>query len=126
LVFVFLAGFGFTQFYGKIDDLANTLFQPSDKRKNSHITWSSPDNITYGTRLGDTQLSATPSVHGKFVYSPLEGHLLSAGTHRLHVDFIPDDIENYKTASKNVMINVLRATPIIEKNDLDDVTNETQ
>ena len=34
------------------------------------IAWPTPDPITYGTRLGAAQLSATASVPGKFIYNP--------------------------------------------------------
>lgn len=112
----FLAGFGFTQFYGKIDDLANTLFQPSDKRKNSNITWNPSDNIIYGTTLSGDQLNAKSPAAGKFYYNPEDGYLPNAGTKKLHVEFIPYDIANYKTASKDVMINVLKADPEVTWN----------
>ena len=72
------------------------------------IGWSDPEDITYGTPLTSTQLNAvSPWVDGTFVYTPAEGTVLSAGTHTLHVDFIPDDTEMYATASKDVTINVL-------------------
>lgn len=111
----FLAGFGFTQFYGKIDDLANILFQPSDKRKSVNITWK-PDDITYGMELNEKQLNARASEDGNFFYKPAKGTLLSAGTTQLHVDFMPYENEKYKTVSKNATIDVLKATPMIDCN----------
>ncbi len=80
------------------------------------ITWANPDNITYGTPLGDTQLNAsasvsgTPSVPGSFSYTPAGGTVLSAGSGQgLHADFSPAEPNNYNTASADVQINVLKA-----------------
>jgi len=76
------------------------------------ITWSSPADITYGTALGGSQLNAT-SIPGTFTYTPAAGTILNAGMHTLHVDFIPTDTETYTTASKDVTINVNKATAAI-------------
>src|SRR5438874_847850 len=78
------------------------------------ITWTTPADIIYGTALGATQLDATASVPGTFVYMPPIGTVLSAGTAQtLSVAFTPTDAANYTTASKTVSINVLKATPVI-------------
>ncbi len=37
------------------------------------ITWNNPANIVYGTALSATQLNATASVRGTFVYTPAAG-----------------------------------------------------
>ncbi len=72
------------------------------------ITWNNPADITYGTALSGTQLNATVSVAGSFVYTPAAGTVLSEGNGQtLHVDFTPTDTANYNTASKDVMINVV-------------------
>jgi hypothetical protein len=70
------------------------------------ITWSKPADITYGTVLSSTQLNATASVPGSFVYTPASGTVLSAGTHILHADFTPTDTANYTNATADVTINV--------------------
>lgn len=76
------------------------------------ITWSNPADITYGTALSGTQLNATASVAGSFVYTPAAGTVLSAGSAQtLSVDFTPTDTANYNTASASVLINVT-ARPI--------------
>jgi len=78
------------------------------------ITWNNPADIVYGTALSGTQLNATASVAGTFVYSPAANAVLNAGNGQtLHVDFTPTDSSNYTTASKNVLINVSKATPTI-------------
>jgi YVTN family beta-propeller protein len=74
------------------------------------IIWSNPADILSGTPLSSTQLNATASVPGNFVYAPSSGTLLNAGTQTLHVDFTPTDTANYNTVSKDVTINVL--TPV--------------
>ena len=83
------------------------------------INWSNPADIVYGTLLGPTQLNATTSfngsaVQGSFVYTPPTGTLLSAGSNQtLAVTFTPTDTTNFNSASANVKLNVLKATPII-------------
>ena len=43
------------------------------------ITWAKPTDITYGTAPCATQLDATTTVPGSFVYTPAAGTVLSAG-----------------------------------------------
>jgi len=75
------------------------------------ITWSNPVNITYGTALSATQLNATASVPGTFVYSPILGTVLNAGNGQtLSVTFTPTDGTVYNSTSANVLINVSKAT----------------
>jgi hypothetical protein len=73
------------------------------------ITWANPAAITYGTALSGTQLNATASVPGSFVYSPAAGVVLDAGNGQtLSVTFTPTDGSNYGQAVKSVPINVLK------------------
>jgi gliding motility-associated-like protein len=79
------------------------------------ITWPTPAAITYGTALSATQLNATSSVAGVFVYTPTAGTLLNAGTNQvLSVDFTPTDAANYN-AINNIqrLITVNKANPVI-------------
>ena len=89
------------------------------------ITWSNPANITYGTALGGTQLNATASTPGAFVYTPAVGTVLSAGTHTLHVDFTPTDTVNFSSASADVTINVNKATAAITLGSLSHIYDGT-
>lgn len=77
------------------------------------ITWHQPAPITYGTALSSTQLDATASVPGTFVYSPAAGSVLSAGSQTLSVTFTPADTTDYKTATASVSLTVNKATPVI-------------
>jgi len=77
------------------------------------VTWNTPAAITYGTTLSATQLNATASVPGSFVYSPAAGTLLTAGTHTLGVTFTPTDNTDYATASATSSIVVNQATPTV-------------
>jgi hypothetical protein len=78
------------------------------------ITWPTPADITYGTALGATQLNATSSVPGSFVYAPVAGTVLNAGpAQALSVTFTPTDTANYATATRTVSINVLKVMPVI-------------
>ena len=93
------------------------------------ITWNNPADITYGTALSGTQLNAVASVPGTYVYTPVAGTVLNAGTQTLHVDFTPTDTANYNTASKDVTINVInviqKTTPTITWNNPADITYGT-
>src|SRR6185503_7760614 len=78
------------------------------------ITWTTPADIIYGTALSATQLNATASVPGTFVYTPAAGAVLSAGAAQtLSVSFTPTDAANYTSATRTVSINVLKATPVL-------------
>src|SRR5207253_9994978 len=69
------------------------------------LSWSAPADITYGTPLGGTQLSATSSVPGAFAYSPPAGTILGAGAgQRLSAAFTPTDAANYAAAATAVPI----------------------
>ena len=75
------------------------------------ISWADPAGIVYGTALGDGQLCASSSVPGTFTYSPAAGAMLPAGDGQtLHVEFAPDDTSSYAPATRNVTINVSKAS----------------
>jgi hypothetical protein len=73
------------------------------------ITWATPSAITYGTPLSPTQLNATASVAGTFVYSPASGTVLGAGSQTLSVTFTPIDTTDYNTATATVTLVVTAA-----------------
>ena len=77
------------------------------------ITWATPASITYGTALGSTQLDATASVPGTFVYSPAAGNVLTAGTQTSFGDLHAQDTTDYTTATDTVQLIVKQATPTI-------------
>src|SRR5207253_2317907 len=81
-------------------------------KASSTITWPAPADITYGTALSATQLNATASAPGTFVYTPAAGTVLDAGSHTLSVTLTPNDA-NYTSATKTVTIEVLKATSTI-------------
>jgi Listeria/Bacterioides repeat len=85
------------------------------------ISWSTPENIVYGTILDNTQLTASANfnsaeVIGTFDYTPKDGDKLNAGPHTLSVVFTPADAENYNSVSKSVQLNVDKASPVITWN----------
>jgi Abnormal spindle-like microcephaly-assoc'd, ASPM-SPD-2-Hydin len=80
------------------------------------ITWPTPAAINSGTALSSAQLDATASVSGTFVYSPVAGAVLPAGTDTLSVTFTPTDTSSYNsaTASVELVVNtVSKTTPTI-------------
>ena len=77
------------------------------------ITWANPAAITFGTALSATQLNATASVAGTFVYSPAAGTVPGAGSQTLSVTFTPTDTTDYSTATATVILVVNKAAPTI-------------
>ncbi|MGA9673560.1 MAG: Ig-like domain repeat protein [Terracidiphilus sp.] len=77
------------------------------------ITWANPAAIAYGTALSATQLDATSTVAGTFVYTPAAGTVLTAGSHTLSVTLTPTDTTDYTTATTTVTIIVNQAAPAI-------------
>jgi len=77
------------------------------------ITWANPADITVGTALSATQLNATASVGGTFVYAPISGTVLSQGAGQtLSTSFTPTDAAHYNNATATATINVV-AAPVI-------------
>jgi len=79
------------------------------------ITWNPPASIEYGTALSATQLDATASVPGTFVYMPPAGTVLQAGPQTLAATFTPTDT-NYAIATGTVTLTVTAAAPVITWN----------
>ena len=66
------------------------------------ITWPTPAPITQGTALSATQLNATTTVAGSFVYTPGAGTVLPAGSYTLSTTFTPTNTTLYTSATKTV------------------------
>jgi hypothetical protein len=77
------------------------------------VTWATPAPITYGAALSGTQLNATTGVAGSFVYAPISGTVLGAGSHLLSVTFTPTDALTYTSASGSVTLTVNKVTPVV-------------
>ena len=76
------------------------------------ITWAAPAAIPAGTALSGTQLNATASMPGTFVYTPPVGTVLNSGQNQLLLaQFTPADTANYKSASLSVNITVTGSSP---------------
>jgi hypothetical protein len=85
-------------------------------KANPVITWSAPAAITYGTALSGTQLNASPSTPGNFVYNPAAGAVLAAGTQTLNATFTPTDTTNFNTVTPSVSLTVNKASLTITAN----------
>ena len=73
------------------------------------ITWLDPALIYYPTPLSGTQLNASASVPGSFVYTPPSGTVLSPGAGQtLQVDFTPTDTVNYNSVTDFALITVIQ------------------
>ena len=71
------------------------------------ISWPTPTAIPFGTALGASQLDATASLPGTFVYSPATGTVLQSGAQTLSVTFTPMDTADYTTATATVTLIVI-------------------
>ncbi|BDX36764.1 hypothetical protein CYCD_01190 [Tenuifilaceae bacterium CYCD] len=90
------------------------------------ITWENPSDIVFGDTLTETQLNATSNVDGVFKYTPDIGTLLNVGSSQLlNVSFTPTDTLNYAGTSKTVLINVIKATPVIVWENPEDIVYGT-
>lgn len=77
------------------------------------LSWPTPSPITYGTALSNTQLNATTTPAGTFVYTPNSGTVLNAGTQTLSVAFAPNDTTDYNTASGSTTLTVTQAAGMV-------------
>jgi len=94
---------------------ATAIVTPTVNKATLTINWATPAAISYGTALSGTQLNATSTAAGTFVYSPAAGTVLPVGTNTLTVTFTPTNAANYttSTATAHVMLTVNKATPAI-------------
>ncbi|MBM3639430.1 MAG: hypothetical protein FJW98_08390, partial [Actinobacteria bacterium] len=69
------------------------------------LAWATPSAITYGATLSSTQLNASASVAGSYVYTPTSGTLLNAGSRTLSVTFTPTS-SNYAVDTRTVSLQV--------------------
>jgi subtilisin-like proprotein convertase family protein len=71
------------------------------------LNWSPFAPLGYGAMLTTNELNASANVPGTFVYDPPLGTVLNAGaSQKLSVTFLPDDTNQYVTATTNVTIDV--------------------
>ncbi len=75
------------------------------------IIWGAPADLTYGTPLSETQLSASVAdgVEGSFSYEPAPGTVLDAGTHELTATFAPTNEFAFDPATASVTITIVPA-----------------
>ena len=70
------------------------------------ITWAAPAPIAAGTALSATQLDATASVPGSFIYNPAAGAVLGAGTQQLTAVFSPTDTTDYSSTTAHASLTI--------------------
>ena len=70
------------------------------------VTWATPAAIFSGTALSATQLDATASVPGTFVYTPALGTTPAVGNDTLSVTFTPTDNVDYSAVTATVTLTV--------------------
>ena len=90
---------------------SNTTGGGGVTRTTPTITWATPAAVTAGTALSSTQLDATASVGGSFIYSPAAGTVMNTpGSTTLSVTFTPADTTDYNSATASVTLTVNAAT----------------
>ncbi len=77
------------------------------------VAWATPAAIAFGTALSATQLNATSSVPGTFVYTPAAGTVLTPGTQSLSAIFTPSDTADFISVQTTVALTVNQATPTV-------------
>jgi phospholipase C len=75
------------------------------------IVWPPPAPVLYGAVLDATQLNASASVPGTFVYNPPPGWLANPGTQPLSATFTPTDSTDYLTVTVTNQLIVENAPP---------------
>ena len=106
--------FTFTANDGTVDSATASVAITVVVKVTPTLTWATPADLVYGTALSATQLNATASVAGTFVYTPAAGTVLNAGAAQtLSVTFTPTDTANHTTATTTVAITVTKAIPTI-------------
>lgn len=73
------------------------------------LAWTTPSAIVYGTGLSASQLNATASAPGTFIYTPALGTMLTAGAHTLTASFVPSDPASFAGATTSVTLTVSKA-----------------
>jgi hypothetical protein len=93
---------------------ASAVTTISVQRATPAVTWASPAPIAAGTALGRTQLNATASTPGSFVYSPAAGTVLRLGNNQpLSVSFTPADPSDYTIEIAYTRITVVPSTTVV-------------
>jgi alpha-L-arabinofuranosidase len=83
------------------------------------IIWANPASIVSGTSLSATQLDATASVAGTFVYSPAIGTTPAVGTDTLSITFTPTNAADYATINATASLTVTAAVnPLLTNIDI--------
>jgi hypothetical protein len=90
----------------KNDSAATASVQVTVGQASPVITWAAPVPVTVGSALSATQLDATASVPGTFIYSPAAGTVLAAGTQQLNTVFSPTDATDYSSTTAQTSLVV--------------------
>lgn len=85
------------------------------------VSWPAPAAITYGQALSATQLDATSTVRGTFVYNPPAGTVLNSGTQTLSVTFTPTSGSGYTPSVQTISLTVNPALLTATANNADRV-----
>ncbi len=76
------------------------------------ISWPTPGTLVNPAPLSASQLNASTTVPGQFVYSPPAGKVLAVGRGQtLSVTFTPTDVPDYALANAQVTIDVVAQGP---------------
>jgi Bacterial Ig-like domain (group 2) len=96
----------FTPTDSKTYSAATASVQLTVNQANLVINWPAPAPIPTGTALSATQLDATTTVPGTFMYNPAAGAVLPAGSQQLTAVFSPTDTTDYASATAHTTLTV--------------------
>ncbi len=103
------AAYSGTAAFSASNDLSGSL---TIEKATPTITWNTPAAVVAGAILGSTQLNATASVPGTFVYHPPAGTVLAGSSGQtLSVNFSPADNIDYNPTAASVVIGVTAPRP---------------
>ena len=94
------------------DNFGEYLYRLDAGQNPAHHHLAGSAAITNPAPLSATQLNATASVAGTFVYNPPIGTVLTAGTQTLAVTFTPTGTADYSPAEAMVTLTVNPAPPV--------------
>ncbi|HWF49161.1 MAG TPA: hypothetical protein VG294_00840 [Solirubrobacteraceae bacterium] len=70
------------------------------------VTWAAPAPIPLGTKLSATELNATASTPGTFVYTPAAGSAPPLGSNVLSATFTPTDAVDFTSGTATALLQV--------------------
>jgi len=93
--------------YEKLNSLPNFIFNPDGTVFEVQVNLPTASTITYGSVLGSSNLiNGSATIPGTFVFTDPDIVPSGIGAFYTTVDFIPTDLQNFKTISYTLSVNI--------------------